>query len=262
MPQQPDQQSLKSLQHLVGNAIEAYETEPAVTHIRRGKFAGTDLLAIHQNHFRSSLSDALGANFPAILALIGEDYFQHVTRRFVEASPPPGAILAEYGCGFADHLAENDALNPFPYLADVARLEWHWNEAFHEADAASLSAEELTALATNATEEAPLDLFLHPTVRLIRSPYPLAKIWEMARFGALDPDDIDLAPADYHYLIIRSGQMPEVFALDAGSFAFLEALAKSPDFEAAAVAAMAAAPDFSLEGSLGSLLLKGVFRHP
>jgi len=41
------------------------------------------------------------------------------------------AALAEYGDGFADFLAGFAPAQSLPYLADVARLEWAINAAYH-----------------------------------------------------------------------------------------------------------------------------------
>ena len=44
---------------------------------------------------------------------------------------PPQPVLAEYGAGFPDFVADYEPARGLPYLADVARLDWALNVAFH-----------------------------------------------------------------------------------------------------------------------------------
>ena len=58
------------------------------------------------------------------------------------------------------------------------------NVALHAADAAPLTAEALRALAPGAVGDLALDL--HPSVTLLRSPWPVDRIWRANQPGAED----------------------------------------------------------------------------
>ena len=81
-------------------------------------------LAIHVRNFRSSLTEALAAAFPATRRQTGEGFFAYVAAQFIAAAPPDDPIVALYGGGFADFLAVFPPLVAYPWLPDLARFEW------------------------------------------------------------------------------------------------------------------------------------------
>lgn len=93
---------------------------------------------VYRNNVIVSLCEALGESFPAVKALLGEEYFRALAQAFVTAHPPVSPVLIWYGAGFADFLDAFPPLKAYPYLGDVARLEWSWLQAYHAADAAPL----------------------------------------------------------------------------------------------------------------------------
>src|SRR5213593_273970 len=67
-------------------------------------FDGAERLAIYRNNFLISLGEALKANFPVTLQLVGGGFFEQAARRFVLAHPPRRPCMFEYGAGFPDYL--------------------------------------------------------------------------------------------------------------------------------------------------------------
>ena len=84
---------------------------------------------VYRNNVIVSLCEALGESFPAVKALLGEEYFRALAQAFVTAHPPVSPVLIWYGAGFADFLDVFPPLKAYPYLGDVARLEWSWLQA-------------------------------------------------------------------------------------------------------------------------------------
>src|SRR5207248_8885815 len=127
---------------------------------------------------------ALEATFPVVVRLVDARFFRYAADRYVRAHPPAGPCLFEYGASFPEFLAAFPPCRQLVYLADVARLEWAMNVALHAADAAPLTAEAMRALAPGAVGDLALDL--HPSVRLLRSPWPVDRIWRANQPGAGD----------------------------------------------------------------------------
>ena len=82
---------------------------------------------------------------------------------------------ALYGAGFADFLSAFDPARHLPYLPDVARLEWAINESYHAVDAKILDPQLIAAVPI--ARYADLMFILHPSCRLVASPYPIEGIW-------------------------------------------------------------------------------------
>ena len=72
-----------------------------------------------------------------------------------------------------------------PYLADVARLENAWVEAYHAEDASAAGLADLAVLDAEALPNG--RIVLHPAVRLLHLSTPAASIWASYQDGAEPP---------------------------------------------------------------------------
>ena len=84
-----------------------------------------------------------------------------------------------YGEGFPAFVAGFPPAGAIPYLADVARLENAWVEAYHAAEADALGLDALAAIAPDALGA--LRFRPHPAARLLRFSHPAASIWAALR---------------------------------------------------------------------------------
>jgi len=216
-----------------------------------------DILAIHRNNFRLTLSEALASIYPATVSLVGQDCFSALAGSFVEQYPPSDPVLSLYGSNFADWLEARAELSDFPYLPGIARLEWTWNTAFHAPDAEPMTPDMMMQLASDGQEEGLLAL--HPSLHLIKSDYPVSDIREFALNPASHPDGIRLEAGPSHIMILRPELQVQISEIDSGSYALLQALQKTSDLTEAIAAAIEAAPCFAPESSIGALLNKGAF---
>ena len=114
--------------------------------------------------------------------LVGAEFFRGLARAFIGRSLPTQPVLAEYGAGFPAFIAGHDAARDLPYLADVARLDWALNLAFHAPAGGRLAAADLAALPADRLPS--LRLSLAPGTVLVCSPYPLDRIWAASQPGA------------------------------------------------------------------------------
>ena len=143
----------------------------------------------------------------------------------------------------------------WPYLADVARLEWLRHAAFHAADRVPLTASGLAAV---PPEQAGAIAFeFHPSAGLIASPYPIVSIWET---NAYDEEVRPIGPElpGEAALVIRPELQVTVLRLDPAEYAFAAALAAGETLaEAAAKAAASTASIWA--PSLAKLIAAGAF---
>src|SRR6201992_754077 len=95
---------------------------------------------IYRNNVTVSLIDALAAVYPAVQRITGIDFFRAMARFHVRAAPPSSPLLFEYGRDFPDFIAQYEYARAMPWLADTARIERAWLDAYHAADAAPLTA--------------------------------------------------------------------------------------------------------------------------
>lgn len=211
--------------------------------------------AVYRNNVASSLIEALEAAYPAIRRLVGREYFRAVAGLYALQHPPRSPVMLEYGGGFADFLAHFKPLSEHPYLADVARIERAWLEAYHAADAGPLEPAALGGI--SAHRAADLRFTLHPSVRLVRSAFAALSIWR-ANLQDENPSPIDPAAPAEDVLIARPDAEVEVRLMPAGGALFLHGLVLGESLAEAAAAATAACDSFDLTASLAALLESGL----
>jgi len=215
---------------------------------------------VYRNNVTVSLIQALADIYPAVQRLTGADFFRAMARFHVRATPPASPLLFEYGRGFPAFIASYEYAQELPWLADVARIERAWLDAYHAADRAVLDAGALAAADPALLAE--LRFTPHPAARIVRSRHPAVTIFTMNRAeGAAAPL---LSHAAEDALITRPAQDVIVSRLPAGGAAFLGALLAGAPLGAAAADAFAEAPAFDLPANLAGMLSAGVFSavHP
>lgn len=215
---------------------------------------GRKRFAVYRNNVLVSLIEALKDGFPAVHRLVGDDFFCAMARAYAVVQPPRSPILIEYGAGFADFIGTFEPTAPLPYLADVARIERAWVEAYHAAEASPIDPEALTKMTPEQCPAA--QLVLHPSLRLVRSLFPALTIWRMNVEGGLAAP-VDLAAGGEDVLIIRPHADVEVRSIPRGSFEFIQALTEGQPVLAAYEASRTIADDFDLAANLFDLISTG-----
>ena len=211
--------------------------------------------SVYRNNVMASLIDAMGANFPAIKRLVGDDFFASLAREFIIENPPEQPMLFVYGNRFPEFLEQFPPVESFPYLADVARVEFAWLQSYHAADVSALDAAELGSVPPEEVGSATFKL--HPGAWIFRSIWPAATLMDRNRDGA-DCSDIDLGIGE-DILITRPVLDVQTRILPNGGYEFLNALALGETLEAAAGNAMAIVDEFDFPGQITGMLECGVF---
>lgn len=186
--------------------------------------------AVYRNNVAVSLTAALAARFPVIQRLVGEAFFAALARLYAATEGPQSPVLAEWGEGFADFLAGFPPLAAYPYLPDVARIEYARGRAFHAADAAPIDPAVLTTADPNR-----LRLGLHPSVCVLRLCCPAVSIWAQ---NQADGERLPLAQGAEIALILRDAAFDvPVRAISEGDAAMLSAILAGQSLAQAAGAA-------------------------
>lgn len=249
---------LRELQETMARSLlEGFKAPPPPGLIAGDTARAAARFMIHRGNVVESLANALGHTYPAVKAISGDGNFRVLAAGFVRAFPPARPELMSYGGGFAEFVGGHAAaLSDFPFLADLARLEWAMNESYYAGDAPVLAAETLGAV---APERLPaLRLAFHPAARLVTSAHhPIYTIWAAATAG--DPLPNPLPEHGEAVLVARPSGPIEAFRLDAGETVFLGAAAAGAPLGKALASAEAAAPGFDLAAALAAALSRGVF---
>lgn len=212
--------------------------------------------SVYRNNVVVGLSEALRASFPAVCRLVGQEFFDAMARAYVVHKPPTSPILLDYGSGFAEFISGFGPTAEIPYLADVARIERAWLEAYHELETLPLQPDALVDIP--ADRIAGIRLSLHPSLRIVRSAYPALTIWQMNVDGGM-PAPVDLAGNAEDALILRPEAEVQVRAMPVGGAAFVMALREGHTLGVAAMEAFLVDPKFALSGNIRALVQAGAF---
>ncbi len=204
----------------------------------------------------SNLGEALHAVYPVVERLTGGEFFDHAARRFIREFPSASGDLHRYGAQFPAFLESFPPAAALVYLADVARLEWLWHEAFHAADHRPLDLQRLAAIPE--TRWPRLRLRLQPGCSLLRSAYPVLRIWQTNQPGFHGDDTVNLDEGEVRVLVSRVGYEVAICALGAGEFAFIEAAARGVRLSSAIEAALELESSLDVAALLGSLVAREI----
>ncbi|SAL33799.1 hypothetical protein AWB69_03069 [Caballeronia udeis] len=210
---------------------------------------------VYRNNVTVSLIDALAAIYPAVQRITGVEFFRAMARFHVRATPPASPLLFEYGRDFPAFIESYEYARDMPWLADTARIERAWLDAYHAADLPVLAAEALGSI--EPTSLAGVCFEPHPAARIVRSPYPAVAIFAMNRTDGPVSPLRSSEPEDG--LVTRPEQDVVVSRLPAGGATFLIDLIEGASLGEAIAAAFQEAPSFDLQANLAGMISAGVF---
>ena len=214
---------LPELQRALRAAIHAGEYSAALCESILENGIPADLrLDIYRNNTVSNLCNALKDDYPVVIRLVGDDFFRHVARAYIAATPSSSGDINDYGEDFPQFLATFPAAAGLPYLADVARLEQVWKQVFFAAEAEAIDFASLAGLTPESFGE--LHLQAHPALRILSSPYPVMQIWNANQPDADASEDIDLGQGGEQILLQRVKGKIELALLTPAEHAWLSAL--------------------------------------
>jgi len=211
-------------------------------------------IAVYRNTIAAGACDALGANFPVVAMLLGDEMFAAVAADHAFACPPASPILALYGAAFPDWIEDQPWAVEYAWLSDVARIERLHTEALFAADAGPLDPAVLAGLGPREWTRARLQL--HPATRMACSAWPAVSLW-LAHVDGADPRQVAWRPECA--LVTRPYDAIRVETLAPDCHRLLLALARDATVAAAVEATLGAYPRADIAAAFTLLLNRGAF---
>jgi hypothetical protein len=120
---------------------------------------------IYANMYFYRIRDALKEDFPATLAVLGDENFHNLVTGYLLEHPPTDASITSSGSHLAEYLRDHPMRERAPFIADLAKLERATVEVFLGPDAPALEQDALRAV---AVEDWPgMKLKLHPSAQIL-----------------------------------------------------------------------------------------------
>jgi hypothetical protein len=244
--------TLRELQAGFRDALLNGDEHAAAAAVRGDGLGAAARLAVYRHHIFTSLTTALESTYPVVVRLVDARFFRYAAGQYIREHPPVSPCLSEYGAELGDFLARFEPCRHLDYLPDVARLEWALNVAFYAPDADPIGAYALRPDSAVA---------LHPSVSLLRSPWPIDAIWRANQPGASD-ELVDLGAGAVRLQIWRAGDDVMFRPLSNADFALRSAIADAGRLDAAAEASLAIDSDADLPTLVRALLGEHVLTRP
>ncbi len=241
-------QSLRDLQRQVARDIFAARGTDIGHYSRPNELTSARRVRVYRNNVFGSLTDALRACYPVVERLVGTEFFAFAAESYITAHPSRSGDLHEFGSRFAEFLRELPALAELPYLPSVAHLEWACQAVYHAQGSPALDIARLAAVP--ASSYASLELHLNGASRLLRSNYPILRIWRVNQPGFAGDPSVDLDEGGVRLLVIQRDYAIDIQRLGTGEYEFLRALAKRRTIAYASDAALEHDPHFDLVPTL------------
>jgi hypothetical protein len=195
---------------------------------------------------RSDSIELLATRYPVIRRLVGASSFLVTARRFILSEPPGAPVPRSYGDSFPRFIRSLSNAAYIEFVADIAELEMARQKAKYAVHAQLLDAPALSSLPAERLWE--MRIFLHPSVCLVQSLFPIVTIWEANRTDHGD-GMIERWMAEAA-IVARPFLKVEVRRLSSGGYAFLSGLSEGKTVATAVEIATEASPRFDVVSCL------------
>ncbi len=139
-------------------------------------------LDIYRQQFWLRHTSSLVEDFPGLGGILGQRAWEELVEDYLSQVPPQSWTLRDLGSGLPEFVAVRSETPHQRLCVDMAHLEWLYVEAFDAAEAPPLDATKLASIDEAAWPKA--RIVLHPSLRLLRTEYPVAALRRELRQAA------------------------------------------------------------------------------
>lgn len=250
--------SLREIQRAFGSAVLSGNPACMAGLVREDGLSVAERVRIYANNSRIGFEQALAATYPVIQKLGGIEWFTQQARAFQLRCPSRRGDLQYVGQSFPEFLEAALAGSAHSYFADVARLEWAYQESLVAADGPDFDPSVLGAVPEAAF--AHIAFVPHPSLRLLASDFPVLAIWQAnqataASYGAA----VELGDGPDRLVVVRRATHVELRRMAPNDFALLGQFFRGASLGEAADGLTGADGDFDLPASLRRLVSLNLF---
>ncbi len=191
---------------------------------------GKRRIAAYTGGYPARFHESLSEVYETIRSLLGPERFMDLAHDYAVRYPSRDHNLNFVGRHLPEFLKTSKLTKEFPFLSDLARLEWLISEAFHSFERPPVRPEEMTSIPPEQWED--LRLTFQPSTALLSSFWPVFQLWTN-RKSSFSGVSTDRSKSPEHILVGRRGLQIRAELLDPQQFRLLEALLAGKDLGAA-----------------------------
>jgi hypothetical protein len=180
---------------LAASGIPESELAAIVAGDARASAAGR--LDVYANMYFFRILDVLRADYPKLVAVLGDDAFHDLATDYLQAHPSRHPSLRFVGAALPGFVAGSARVAERQWLGELAALEWARVDVFDRADAPVLDRAALAALAPE--DFGALVLAPVPASALVPARFAIEDVWRAVEAGAEPPE---AAPAEPGHAVL------------------------------------------------------------
>lgn len=243
-----DAPALAASQQVFADALfDPERTAPALEQLQGEQGLNQHRLALYRGNLGATWDKTLAAAYPVVRMLMGEEFFSGLSKAYGRAHPSNSGDLNRFGADFDVFLRHFPHVADYPYLPDMAALEWALHRAHYAPAAEAVTAAQLAGLSPEQMETARMTL--HPACRLVASEWAVVPLWQ-AHQADSGVDFPELLAVPSHGVVARPQWKTRVVPLSGAGHAALRVLEEGRDFGAALDAAFDIDEAFDVAGNL------------
>jgi hypothetical protein len=216
---------------LAARGVPAAEAEAVAgaLAVADARASAVERLDVYANMYFFRILDALRADYPKVLAVVGDEAFHDLATGYLLAHPSRHPSLRFVGAALPGFVAEHRLSRERPWLAELAALEWARVDVFDRRDAAPMTREALAAVAPE--DFASIALRCVPACALVPAAWAVEQPWRAVEDGAA-PEAPAPAAEGHAILVWRRGVTVLHRAVDGDEARALELVARGTTFGA------------------------------
>jgi hypothetical protein len=180
--------------------LEAETPEAVVALPTRGTV--NERLRVYSRGYPARVQEALRETFPALAHVIGSRALSSLTERYVRATRLRSYSLNDVGAALPGFIGHDPLATEFPFLPDLAQLEWRVAQAFHAWEQPPMDPQRLAKWGLREWSQATLRF--QASVGLVSSAWPIRDLWR-SRHTPVEEIDVDLCDRPDRVLVRRTG---------------------------------------------------------
>lgn len=184
-------------------------------------------LNIYRNNVFGNFNSVLQSIYEMVERILGEKYFAQICKIYLEKNFSNSGNLDDFGLNFPQFLQKNLKLHKLAYLADLAKLELAYHQAFFAKIAKKFPLVKFKKL----TQENYFNLKfkLHPSIKILKSDYAIFSIWKNLNENQTKKK-INAKRSEF-VVVERIFEVVNIHKIDEVEYLFLQNISKNTLFE-------------------------------
>lgn len=175
-------------------------------------------LKIYQDNLLMTATRSLSLTYPVLEKMLGSEALVVLSRRLLSRELPLSGDWADWGSCLHEILRQSELQDTYPYLQDIAKLEWQLSIASRY-PSMPFMAESLPMLEKSNLNQ--VFMQLQPSLALLQSRYPIEPMWrahcdlaagEVPQAAVLEAIAAEKVSKTY-CLVVQTETKPAVYAL-------------------------------------------------